>query len=965
MDPYKGPEMTVMPQPGTRRERGSSLRPLLERDDELSALNAAVESARNGDGQLVAVEGDAGIGKTRLLAEARSLATDFEVLSARAGELEGDFAFGVVRQLFEGALAAVPAETRAELLSGAAALASPLFEAVPTDGDSGGGETSFAVLHGLYWLAANFGLRRPTLLVVDDLHWADGPSLRWLAYLDRRLEGLPLLVVAASRPAEQARSPSLVTEILADPLAVVIRPAALGQESIKTLAETLFGLQPDDVFAAALREASGGNPLFVAAILDAVAQQEIAPTADQVTRLTELGGEALARGVALRLSRLPAEAVALVHAAAILGDQTELAIAGKLADLTAAVAADAASALVATDLLDQVNPLAFRHPIVRSAVLQAMTVGERMRLHRHAAEILLGNGAPPERAATYLTSTLPDSDPFVVDVLRRAAQRSLSQGAPEAAVAYLRRALEEPPRTDARRDLLSELGIAETQNWEPEAAAQHLREALGDLDDITEMPDLALSLVYALAPLPDRAAEAVGLLTQLSDRPQSASSTHAYTGHLIIASQYDAGLYPTARSTWDIITTRNEPIHSRVLLGAGAIEEARRGMSRERAVELARRAAATPGAGAWERLWGLITAINALMLAGEVEAADSELRAGIEHARRAGDRYFSGACYLWRGILRVQLGQLLAGEEDLDTPEVISLAAHATPRAYRAPFVAEVLAARGANAGAEALLGAVRIDEVPRGHRIFYLGTKGRMRLEAGRPEQALADLRTVGEIAGSIGIENPAFFPWRSEAALALHRLGETAEAGVLAREEVELSRRWGEPRAIGISLRALGLVEGASSGEQLLREAVKVLADSPARLELARTLIDFGAALRRANSRTEAREHLRKGVDLAHECGATALVDRGNEELAATGAHPRKIMLSGLESLTTSERRVAQMAAEDVSNKEIAQALFVTVKTVEVHLSRVYRKLDIESRRQLAGALSAPAAGTGATPR
>ena len=113
-----------------------------------------------------------------------------------------------------------------------------------------------------------------------------------------------------------------------------------------------------------------------------------------------------------------------------------------------------------------------------------------------------------------------------------------------------------------------------------------------------------------------------------------------------------------------------------------------------------------------------------------------------------------------------------------------------------------------------------------------------------------------------------------------------------------------------------------------------------------------------RRANSRSEARKHLREGIDVAHQCGATALVNRGNEELAATGAHPRKVMLSGLESLTASERRVAQMAAEEASNKEIAQALFVTVKTVEVHLSRVYRKLDIESRRQLASALAAPAA-------
>jgi AAA ATPase domain len=197
--------MTVIPDPGTRRERGSPVRPLLEREAELAALSAVVEAARSGDGRLVVVEGPAGIGKTRLLAEARSLATEFEVLSARAGELESDFAFGIVRQLFEGALVGASGGVRDELLSGAAALAGPLFALVPGEAEQGGGETSFAMLHGLYWLAANFALRRPTLLIVDDLHWADEPSLRWLGYLARRLEGLPMVIVTATLARQEAR----------------------------------------------------------------------------------------------------------------------------------------------------------------------------------------------------------------------------------------------------------------------------------------------------------------------------------------------------------------------------------------------------------------------------------------------------------------------------------------------------------------------------------------------------------------------------------------------------------------------------------------------------------------------------------------------------------------------------------------------------------------------------------------
>jgi len=242
-------------------------------------------------------------------------------------------------------------------------------------------------------------------------------------------------------------------------------------------------------------------------------------------------------------------------------------------------------------------------------------------------------------------------------------------------------------------------------------------------------------------------------------------------------------------------------------------------------------------------------------------------------------------------------------------------------------------------------------------HRIYCVYARARLRLEMGAAERALADFIEVRDLAESVQFLNPAWVPWRSQAAIALQRLGRSEEARALAREELELSRGWGAPRTVGISLRALGLVEGGRAGERLLREAVDVLADSPARLEHARALVDLGALLRRGNSRSEARKLLRQGVDIAHRCGATALVERGNEELAATGAHPRTILLSGLDALTASERRVAQMAAEDMSNKEIAQALFVTVKTVEQHLSHVYRKLDIASRRELGAALAAPA--------
>ena len=194
---------------------------------------------------------------------------------------------------------------------------------------------------------------------------------------------------------------------------------------------------------------------------------------------------------------------------------------------------------------------------------------------------------------------------------------------------------------------------------------------------------------------------------------------------------------------------------------------------------------------------------------------------------------------------------------------------------------------------------------------------------------------------------------PWRRWAAEGLRLLGRNKEARALADEELALARRWGDPYAIGTSLRALGLVEGGEAGIRLLHEAVETLASSEAGLEHVRALIDFGAALRRANRRAEAREPLREGVDLARKLGAFGLAERANEEIAATGARPRKVRQTGLDALTASERRVAQLAADGMSNKEVAQTLFVTIKTVEVHLSSAYRKLEISSRVQLDKAL------------
>ena len=235
----------------------------------------------------------------------------------------------------------------------------------------------------------------------------------------------------------------------------------------------------------------------------------------------------------------------------------------------------------------------------------------------------------------------------------------------------------------------------------------------------------------------------------------------------------------------------------------------------------------------------------------------------------------------------------------------------------------------------------------------WLLAARGRLRLAELRPAAALDDLLAAGDLFTRLRSPSPTTAPWRSDAALAHLSLGEQAEARALAAEEVALAQAFNGPRTLGIALRAAGLVEGGRRGLELLDQAVCVLERSGGRLEHARAMTDLGAALRRAGQRTESREILRAALDLAHRCGALALTERARTELIAAGGRPRRLVLTGLDALTPSERRVTQLAAAGLSNRDIAQHLFITTRTVEGHLTHAYQKLDITSREQLPEAL------------
>ena len=935
---------------------------LLERDAELAAVEGLVDGlvGTAGRARLLAIEGLPGIGKSALIAaaKARAHAAGAEVLGARGSELERSFSYGMVRQLFEPFLASQPGEERAELLGGAAALAEPLFDPAQIEADPAA-DASLATLHGLYWLTANLAARRPLLLALDDLHWCDLPSLRWLAYLLPRMEELDLSLVVGLRPAEPGVDPALVGRIVSDPLATVIRPAPLSAKAATRLLRETLSPDAEDAFCAACREETGGNPLLLRELVHAIAAEGLAPTDENVPRLRELEGRAGSRAVALRLSGLPSEARALAHAVALIGDDADPRHAAVLAGLDDKAASEAAAALARVDILRAGKPLGFVHPLIRTAVYEELTPLERESGHARAAQLVATAGAEPERIAAHLLRSPPAGDPQVVATLRDAARRAGSRGASESAVAYLRRALEEPPPDAQRAELLRELGSAESRVT-GEAAVEHLREAHALIVAPVARAEAALLLGRQLFVLGGEESDVVfrEALDELAGADPELE--RLLEAGLITHGLFAPGLHREAAERLDRVRGKldDETVGEKLLLSLLAYHDARAGRPAAEVVPLTRRALAD----------GRILREDAVVGAGFVPTSTVLSMADLDEvlvvyeealaeAHRRGSTLVFGAVKVFRSLALIWRGDL--GEAEAETREALAAGEvwGATARFARhaAAFLADSLMEQGRLDEAAAVLAGAGSSEVPPGStRLLFLGDSARrLRLLRGDLAGGLEEMLEAGRQFDEVGSRNPAFIAWRSPAALALLRLDRHDEAGALVDEEIELARTWGAPRALGAALRAAGLVERGERGLALLEEAVDVLKGSPARLEHAKARTELGAALRRANRRAAAREQLRQGLELATICEAASLAARAESELLATGARPRRIALSGVASLTPSERRVADLAAEGPTNREIAQTLFVTQRTVEVHLTSIYRKLGISSRSQLADAL------------
>jgi DNA-binding CsgD family transcriptional regulator len=949
--------MAVEGAPHRRRSTGITL---LEREAELADVERLLRNARDGAGGLMLVEGSPGAGKSAVLNEVAAMGTamGMTVRRARGHELEQSLPWGVARTLLERDALLSASGPGAEL-NGRESAAGLLFTSDLGGDGSHPEEPWFAIAYALYHLVVRVCDSAALLLAVDDAHWSDGPSLRFLLYLAHRLAEQPIVLVAAARPGER-REDGLLEALAADPLATL---ASLGPLSEAAVAAVVRERHPeaDAAFCQRCYELTGGNPLQLREILTATAARGAADP-HALNDAAELAARSLSRSVLRRLRALSPSAQALARAVAVLEEEADAGLAAAVAGLPTKDALAGLDHLEAAELLQSGATLAFVHPLLRAAVYGTLRLSERAIGHHRAAKLLIERGAAPERVAVHLLECLPAKDPSTVEVLRTAAGRALEQGAPTAAARYLERAVREPPPPAERVQTLVELGRAEALAGLPEAPA-HLDAAVGGLTNGRERAGVRLDLARALAQSrrmeQSRAAFVCGLAEIGDDGSELALDLKA--GYLTSTMHIPEMADEVRRQVAEILTS-----------DAALTTRARRGLASKamivrlfaaepfaETVALAREIFADGRLIEEDRFDSqvLTHVVSTLGWCDDYAAADNAIRMTLAAAARSG----SALAFAMASQLRARQ-QLWTGPADQALADARAatdvLKGGGLMYRYSATYwlVWALLEQNEVDEATTALALSERAGSGS-GRSAWREAAHGIIAVRKGDHSVALEAFLACGRRLNELLVENPVVLPWRSEAGLAAYRLGHPEQARTLISEELRLAERFGAPRALAVARRAAARLD-RDHGVQQLRSAADALQACGAELERARTLVDLGAAIRRSGQPRQARETLREAIRLGSLNGSIAVADLARSELRLAGGRTTQDPQGASHGLTGSERRVAELAVAGHTNRQIADELFVTVKAVEWHLGNVYRKLGIQGRGALAQALTEPGA-------
>jgi DNA-binding CsgD family transcriptional regulator len=627
----------------------------------------------------------------------------------------------------------------------------------------------------------------------------------------------------------------------------------------------------------------------------------------------------------------------------------------------------AAVDLAAVDVLTASSELGFVHPLVRSAVYLAIPAVDRARLHRAAVAVLSAGGGDPERLARHLLLVEPRGDDQVAETLLAAGQTAARRGAPDVAVSYLQRALAEPPGEGALVDVLVELGTAGALDRQP-GYEEHLKAAIAATADPERAAEIALVLSNSEISA-GRWEQSFVILERAYERlPPGSRLTDALEGmilgtldgvpHLWTPSwraaaerrveQWEAGasLEPELLCALVAYMGKYCPPISR---SARALEEAVAGLDRLAAD------GRVPG-------WAIAGAGFGLADHGRLADAGALFDAGTARGRQAG----ATLAIYWTVGMRAEIsyrqGRLLDAEGEiretleLTTADAVLGSFGRGVLAWQMGTAALILTERGELDAASGLVERTPPVTWDDGRILVSVARIGRaaVRHARGELDAAIDDLVEVGEVVAE-HFRNPIGIRWRVPLSLMLSARGDHDRALALAREDLELAQLFEVPIAVGTAKVACGVAIGGEDGVALLNDAVRELAHTEARLEHARAQHELGALLRRSGARAEAREPLAQALDLATRCSAVRTAGRARDELVASGARPRRdrAVLSGPEALTAGERRVAKLVASGLTNREIAEQLYVTQSAVQWHLRNCFRKLGVTSRSDLSAAL------------
>ena len=924
---------------------------LLERDAQMQRLDRLLSDAVGGQGQVAVISGVAGIGKTSLMSHviAQAHGQGWRVLQARATTLEQSFPFGLVRQCIGVLKQQTPRSVWTAWSRGAARFGEAVIDEVSIASEqSTSPDSGERALYGLYWLTANIAGETPLLIALDDVQWADESSLRWLSYLSLRLEGISCALVCTLRTGEPSAHEDLLKVLVAHCGVECLELGPLGSKtSARLVRQTLPAAS--DSFCSACDTATAGNPFLLSTLTQFVYTEGTQPTDDNAALVTTFGLAAVAAALDRRLQRLEEGARALCCAVAVLSERCRLGSAAELAGLSVERAGRLADTLRRAAIFETSTQLSFVHPLVSAAFADTLQPAERSRWHRRAARILAHEGEAADRVAVHLLRVEPTGDFWICDILREAAAAAGRRGAPDAAARFLRRCMQEPAPPELRPAVALELGLATISTREPDAGAL-LEGAVESFVDPVDRATAALKAGRALGMAAQHANAVSVLTTGLSVIPDRATA---------LRDRLAGEIYPNAWAIGDrqrvetlICEGPEVPDSDSLIAVAHLFEHTIAGGACTDVAERVQRGLIGP----LPREPGTVLhslIVMALIWSDNLQAARELCDAILEQAHQQGALSIVAHVGCFRGLTALRQGNLLDAESDARASGEFNVSTHSTGGTpWPLAFLVEALLERGEYQAADAALRDASLDDEldELAGCALLMQARGRLRLATGDLQPALVDLQEAGVRMDRYGMHSPLAATWRQDLIAVLMQLGRVLEASALADELLACAQCTANPRAHAIALRARALTRAEHASAICDLEQAASLVGRTAPLERGWSLLDLGCRMRLNGESTAAREPLRQAMDLGAQRHANRLTDAARSELVATGARPRRSALSGPDALTASEHRVAELAKAGLSNKQIAQRLFITARTVETHLRHVYQKLGVTARGELA---------------